>query len=346
MPTDKQQIVEEEKHKVYVRSRVAEDSSFDRPYVVMNILATVVASYGLLENSAAVVIGAMIIAMLLGPISGVGLALVDGNNRLLAKAGVTLIGGIALVLITAFFIGLLNREIPATNEMTSRTAPNIFDLMIALGGGAAGGYAVISKRLSVAFVGVAIATALVPPLTASGMFLARGQFDLAGGAFLLAFANIVGIQVACSVVFFLAGFRKIAKRESFGRAFLMQSGLSLIVLLILAALLTINLRSEVSMQLYEGKVRDTLKAEMLTYPGAYLDDVLFSLSTNGAIVRALVQGPHAFSAQQVAKMESGLPSPPGHARWTLRIRYVYTTVMSANGPLYSADETGADHKTP
>ncbi len=77
---------ERELHRAAARSSVAENSSFDQAYVVMNILATIVASYGLLADSAAVVIGAMVIAMLLGPLLGMGLALVDGNSRLLRKA--------------------------------------------------------------------------------------------------------------------------------------------------------------------------------------------------------------------------------------------------------------------
>jgi uncharacterized membrane protein len=91
-----------------------------------------------------------------------GVVLVDSDNRLLAKAFASLAGGVLLVLITSFLIGLLNREIPATTEMMTRTAPNVFDLIIALGGGTAGAFAMIYKRLNAAFVGVAIATALVP----------------------------------------------------------------------------------------------------------------------------------------------------------------------------------------
>ena len=345
---DAEQIVPGEAHRASVRSHVAEDSAFDWAYVVMNGLATVVACYGLLEDSAAVVIGAMIIAMLLGPISGVGLALVDGDNRLLTRASASLAGGVLLVVIVAFFIGLFNREIPATTEMVARTSPSTFDLMIAIGGGAAGAFAVIYRRLSVAFVGVAIATALVPPLSTASIFLARGEFALSGGAFLLAFSNIVGIQFACSVVFFLAGFRKIAKRGTLNRAGLMAGSASIGVLLILGAVLTINLHSTVAKQLYENKVRSTLKAELLKYPGAYLADVRFSRAVDGTIVRAIVRGPEPFSAQQVAKMESSLPMPLGHGgalHSALLVRYVHTTVMSAKGPVYSAEETGAgDHK--
>jgi uncharacterized hydrophobic protein (TIGR00271 family) len=335
---DEEQITTEEAHKLSVLSRVVEDSAFDWAYVVMNILATVVACYGLLENSAAVVIGAMIIAMLLGPISGVGLALADGDNRLLAKASASLGGGTLLVLLASFFIGLFNREIPATAEMLARTSPNVFDLMIALGGGAAGAYAAVHKRLSVAFVGVAIATALVPPLATAGMFLARGQLSLAGGAFLLVFANIVGIQFACSVVFLLSGYRKIAKRRTL-------DSVSIGLLLILGVLLTISLHGTVAKQLYESAVRSTLKRELLTYPGAYLAELRFSPASDRTIVRATVRGPEAFSAEQVANMESSLPTSPGHKGSALVIRYVHTTVMSAKGPLYAADETAADKES-
>jgi uncharacterized hydrophobic protein (TIGR00271 family) len=293
---------------------VDEESSFDWAYVAMNILATVVACYGLLEGSPAVVIGAMIIAMLLGPISGVGLAIAEGDNRLLVKASTSLVGGILVVIITAFFIGLFNREIPATTEMVSRTSPNAFDLLIAIGGGAAGAVAVVFKRLSVAFVGVAIATALVPPLSTASMFLARGEFALSGGAFLLAFANIVGIQFACTAVFLLSGFRTMTKRRMLRRAVFVQHGLSIFVLLILVVLLTVNLHSAVAKQLYESATRSTLRTALLKYPGTYLADLRFSRVDEQTTVRATVRGPEPFSAQQVANMEASLPIPPGATR--------------------------------
>jgi uncharacterized hydrophobic protein (TIGR00271 family) len=141
-----------------------------------------VACYGLLENSAAVVIGAMIIAMLLGPISAMGLALVDGDNQLLRRASASLAGGVLLVVITEFFVGLFNREIPATTEMLTRTSPNVFDLLIALGGGAAGAFAVIYRRLSVAFVGVAIATVRIAGRTHTEEFSVCAPLKAVGPA--------------------------------------------------------------------------------------------------------------------------------------------------------------------
>src|SRR5215831_992605 len=190
-----------------IRSGIDLNSSFDAPFVTMNVLATVIACYGLFENSPAVVIGAMIIAMLLGPISGVALGLVERNNPLLRKALATLAGGVVVVYVNAFILGLVHSEFPLTSEIYARTAPNLMDLMIALGGGAAGAYSMVTPRLSLSFVGVAISTALVPPLSSSAICVARGEYRLGLGALLLAFANIVGIQVASSAVMWFCGYR-------------------------------------------------------------------------------------------------------------------------------------------
>jgi len=112
---------------------------------------------------------------------------------------------VLIVLATAIVLGFVHKDVPTTHQMLERTSPNFFELMIALAGGAAGAYASISPRLSVAFVGVAIATALVPPLASCGLLLARGDFDLAEGAFLLAVMNIVAIQSSASFVMWASG---------------------------------------------------------------------------------------------------------------------------------------------
>jgi uncharacterized hydrophobic protein (TIGR00271 family) len=329
-----------EQRRAVVRASVAENSAFDQAYVVMNVLATVVACYGLLADSTAVVIGAMIIAMLLGPISGAGLALVNGDSDLLRKALGTLLGGMLIVLVIAFTVGLFNREIPATHEMLARTAPNTFDLMVALGGGAAGAYASISPRLGIAFVGVAIATALVPPLATCSLFLARGEVELAAEAFLLALTNIVAIQIAASAVFYLSGFRAVApgNKRSHG---LLKNAVSAAVLMLLAVLLTLNLHKLVRTKLYQSAVRAALTADLTQYPGAYLAEVRYSDTKQQMIVRALVRAPAPFSAEQVGKMQSHLPPAPGRTPVELRVRYVPTTVMSAKGPLFSATDTAS-----
>ena len=181
-----------------VRRQITEGSVFDTPYALMNVLATVVACFGLLENSAAVVIGAMLIAMLLGPISGIALALVAGDMALLRRALLAEVCGVLLVLATSFALGRFYRDLPLGGQILSRTSPNVLDLFIALAGGAAGAYATITPKLRAGLVGVAVATALVPPLSVCGLCLARGETGLAWGGFLLFFANFVRDPVSPS----------------------------------------------------------------------------------------------------------------------------------------------------
>ena len=112
----------------------------------MNILATIIACYGLFANSPAVVIGAMVVAMLLGPIIGIALGVVEADNTTLRKALVSESIGILIVYVTALIIGFVQRDLQVTDEILARTAPNFIDLMIALAGGAAGAYALLSPR--------------------------------------------------------------------------------------------------------------------------------------------------------------------------------------------------------
>ncbi len=192
-----------------VRKDIHDNAVFSTAFLTMNALATVVACYGLLEDSAAVVIGAMVIATLLGPITGFALALVDGDNGLLRKALLAEASGVVLVLCMALLIGVIHRDAPLTREILARTRPTLLDVIIALAGGAAGAYASASPRLSAGLVGVAIATALVPPLSACGICLGRGEADLGCGAFVLFVTNLVAIQFASSVVLCLCGFNKL-----------------------------------------------------------------------------------------------------------------------------------------
>lgn len=318
------------------RANIGSNSEFDLAYLAMNGLATVVACYGLFENSPAVVIGAMIIAMLLGPISGVALGLVDKNNNLLRKAFWTLAGGIAVVYAVAFTLGAIHHEFPLTDEIYSRTAPNLMDLMIALGGGAAGAYAMITPRLSVAFVGVAIATALVPPLASSAICLARGDYRLAFGALLLAFTNIVAIQVACSLVMWLGGYRGTSGNPRGSE--LKRNLVSVALLLILALVLGIELREVIAKEVYEASVRRVLAIASTTHKGAYLADVRFRQAMGTTVVIAVYRTPSPFTPEEVGIMEPRLPTPDGKTKVQLRIRSIPVTVASKQGYLESPED--------
>jgi uncharacterized hydrophobic protein (TIGR00271 family) len=324
-----------------VRTTIRSGAVISAPYLLMNTLAAVIACYGLFANSPAVVIGAMIVAMLLGPITGVALALVDSDMRGLGQALGALLGGVVCMMVAAFILGIIHHDIPITNEILARTAPNLLDLMIALAGGAAGAYATVSPRLSAAFVGVAIATALVPPLSAASILCARGAYDLARGAFLLAFSNMVAIQFASSAVLWLMGFRRFTQTSGLALVtFLRRNLVSVAILAALAFLLATNLQQVIAKQLFEIRVRGTLRQAVNASAGSYLADVRFATTKTTTIVRAVVRGPNPPSADQVAALEARLPPPPDHTRIALRIRFVDTTIITRDGSLYDDVEFG------
>ncbi|MEP6755097.1 MAG: TIGR00341 family protein [Chthonomonadales bacterium] len=303
-----------------VRLSISESAAFSVPYVVMNALSTVVACYGLLANSTAVVIGAMIIAMLLGPISGIALALVDGNYKLLRKAIVAEAGGALIVLIIAYLIGRIHQDVPLTNEILSRTKPNILDLMIALFGGAAGAYATVSPKVSVGLVGVAIATALVPPLGTCGICLARGDYALAFGGFLLFFTNLVAIQFASSVVMWLHGFHKVTSRQPGQKNYI---PVSFGILVILGIVLGVNFSKSLSDQTFEIRTRTELLRALRAYPGVHLADLRISKLTDKVVVTAVVRAPYSLGPDKVKVVEAALPSPKD-LKLELHIRSVIT----------------------
>jgi len=164
------------------------------------ILAIFVASLGLNVNSPAVIIGAMLISPLMGPIMGIGLGMGINDVGLLRKAiyNYLVATGVALTTSTVFF--LLSPLSDAHSEILARTAPNIYDVLIALFGGLAGILATSSKQKGNVIPGVAIATALMPPLCTAGYGLATLQFNFFFGAFYLFIINTVFIALATFVI--------------------------------------------------------------------------------------------------------------------------------------------------
>ena len=313
-----------------VRIAINKDASFTTSYMVMNVLATIVACYGLIANSTAVVIGAMLIAMLMGPITGAALALVDGNNRLLGKAFLSELAGVVLVLSVAFLIGRIYHDVPLGSEVMSRTAPNILDLMIALAGGAAGAYATVSRKLNSGLIGVAIATALVPPLSACSLLLARGETRLALGAFLLFFTNFVAIQFASSLVLWLHGYHHVTRRNNGLGSFLVRQGVSAALLAVLTVGLGFTFKQTVAKQRFEARTRDSLQQALRDYPGTHLADLRFEEKAGLTVVTAVVRTPVTFNTEQVRALESRLSSD-AESNVELLVRSVVTIETTRNG---------------
>lgn len=300
----------------------------------MNALAAIIASYALLADSVSGVIGAMLVAMLLGPIAGVSLSLVDGDNALLKQSSLSLFGGAAIVIFCSFIIGLIHSDIPISHEMLARTNPNYLDLMIALAGGAVGAYAVITPRIPNAIVGVAIATALVPPLCTGTIFLARGDWEHAFGAYLLSGTNIVAIQFASSIILWMFGFHKVIDRFHSDNKVIWLNSISIALMVLLFLTLSANTKLLIDKITYETKVRNVLTSQIDQYPGAYISEVRIAMEDGKTIIRAVVRSPNSFSAADVAAIESKLPESTSRPSVELRLRHVKVAVMTKNGPIF------------
>ncbi len=176
------------------------------PYMVLICLSTVVAAIGLLRDSVAVVIGAMVIAPLLGPNVGLALSSTLGDGDLGRRALRTFLAGVLAALVLAAAVGLVVRPALATGEIASRTSIALPDLVLALAAGAAGVMAMTTGAPS-AVIGVMVAVALLPPLVAAGLLLSRGSWAEGLGALVLFMSNVVCINLAGVVTFLLRGIK-------------------------------------------------------------------------------------------------------------------------------------------
>jgi len=183
---------------------------------VMLLLSVAIATFGVLQDSTAVVIGAMLIAPLMTPIIGTAAGAVNGwPKRVTASLGM-IAAGVSASIGLAFIIGAWAPQLiplASNTQVTSRVSPNIIDMGIALAAGAAGAFANVNKRVSASIAGVAIAVALVPPLGVVGLTLHAGMYGDAFGAFLLFMTNLVSIILAAMVVFALTGFAPVSRMK-------------------------------------------------------------------------------------------------------------------------------------
>ena len=177
-------------------------------YFLFLTLANLIALSGLITNSAAVIIGAMLISPLMGPILSCGFAFITGDWPIGKKALRKVTLSVAVTIVVAAFATYLSPLHDVTEEMLSRTRPNLYDLIIAFFAGIAGAIAICTRKNHITIVpGVAIATAVIPPLSVTGFGIGTWNFYVAGGGFFLFFTNFVAIIFATSIIFFLYGFK-------------------------------------------------------------------------------------------------------------------------------------------
>jgi uncharacterized hydrophobic protein (TIGR00271 family) len=187
-----------------LRQSVRDEGQITKAYMLMCGLSAGIAALGLLQSSTAVVIGAMLISPLMGPIAtmGFGFASFDGHQ---IRDSVKVIAiGVAIGILTGVLLTWLSPIRNATPEIIARTEPNLLDLAVAVFSGIAGAYATVQQKGATA-IGVAIATALMPPLATVGYGLGVGNLSFAFGAFLLFLTNLAAIAFSFALIARLSG---------------------------------------------------------------------------------------------------------------------------------------------
>ena len=290
-----------------VLARVSEDAAISGPYVVMTIISAGIAILGLLLSSPAVVIGAMLISPLMGPIVGLGFGIAlfdfDALRRSLVSFGV----GVVLAVLFSTLLVLVSPIQGVTSEIAARTRPNLFDLGVAVLAGLGATYAMIRGRHG-AIVGVAIAVALMPPLAVVGFGLATLDRQVFLGASFLFFTNFMAIALAAAALARVYGFGHfLSPHQTWIQAVLVLSGLA-----ILAVPLSVALRQIAWEAFASGQARQSIKQQF--GPDARVSQVDVDYKASPIQVTATVftpEGkPHAESA--VTKTLSAKLGQPVH----------------------------------
>ncbi len=185
-------------------TEISNSVNLDTNYLIMCLMSAVVASSGVLQGNVAVIVGAMVIAPLLGPNVGLALAATLGDVELGKKSLKASLAGAGIALLIAAAAGFLLQPQEWSTEVLSRTNIGWGDIALGLASGSAGSLAFTTGAAN-AVIGVMIAVALMPPLVVVGLLLGAGEFTLAAGAFLLFISNIICINLAGVITFLFQG---------------------------------------------------------------------------------------------------------------------------------------------
>ncbi len=191
-----------------IYTEMAKNTNININYLALVILSTIVVSIGLIENNVAVIIGAMVIAPLLGPNIALSFAAVTGDMKLMLSSIKTVLAGLSIAIVLPIFIGYFFNLPFDTPELLSRTDVKLDMFLLALASGAAAALS-ITTGLSSALVGVMVAVALLPPAATLGMMLGSGHWNLAHSTAIMLLMNIVSINLASQIVFITQGIKPI-----------------------------------------------------------------------------------------------------------------------------------------
>lgn len=272
------------------------ESHLNVPYVILIVTSCAIATFGLLSNSAAVIIGAMVIAPLMLPIRGLALAALIGEFKMFWQATLALIVGTLMAIGMSWTIGVMVGLEVYGSEIMARSQPNLLDLGIAVAAGAVSAYAVAEPRVSNTLAGTAIAVALMPPVCTIGLGIAQLNPRLSIGAALLYFTNLLGITLACMAVFVIVGYIPLHQSR---RPLTVATALTGLLVIPLAISFTRLIdQARLQNQVREALTRGTLTFQRLDLLGMETDWV-----SNPPVVRVNVRAREPVTPKQVALME-------------------------------------------
>jgi len=274
IPHASSEKIQELDHRLRDLSRLSVD------YIILLCASTLLASFGLFQNSPAVIIGAMIVAPLMRPLMGLSLSVITADIKLLSQSLASLLVGSLSGFSIAWLMGKWLGFIVITNEILSRTHPNLLDLGVAIVAGMVGAYCQTNKKLADSLAGVAISVALVPPLSVVGIGLALNQPSLWLGALLLYATNMVGITFAGALVFFSLGYIPLNQ----ARKGLLLSSLCVLVLVVPLAY---SMHELVLENQLSSQIQNILKRTE-TFKGLHLQNVEVKLFRKPMSVMATV----------------------------------------------------------
>jgi uncharacterized hydrophobic protein (TIGR00271 family) len=304
----------------YAYAELKDAARPDRGYLVMIAVSAFIATFGLFLDSVAVIIGAMLIAPLMSPVLATGLAVARGDPRFLRQSLAATAQGAVLAVLCAAAVAVVSPELALGHEIVSRTRPTLFDLAVAFASGVAGAYTFSDKDLSPMLPGVAIAAALIPPLSVAGIGLGFGSHEIMWGAILLFAANLIAISFGAAVTFVALGFfPKVKGGEGEWRIrALIAAGVLLAFVTVPMAYFTVtNVRSASR----EKNVSGTVERYLPAREGFNVGPVTWARTDGVYDVTILVYGGEEPSRERLALVKGELGERLG-GPVKLRVRYV------------------------
>lgn len=288
-----------------VRQEIADGSEPGIRFYLMVVVSTMIAGFGLTMNSTAVIIGAMLVAPLMTPIFGMALALIRSDAHLFGRAARAEIAGVVVAILMGVVLGKVYPGLEPTPEMLARTQPQLFDLLVAVFSGFAGAYALVDEKLSPALPGVAIATAIVPPLANTGLCFAVGAYAGGVGSFLLFFSNFLSILLVASTVFWFFGMT--GRYHDLDRQVIMKRfGLPIVGFFLIALVLTHTLIQISKDHRIKNTIENVLIEELGELPSASFDKMIYEVGDDKIHVLAHANTATIISPTQVSQIKERL----------------------------------------